>query len=90
MYIVIVCDYEITHRSYAICRDKIYIKFYGSFLWMGCNCLKARQSHYERQFTFYQKFLVLIRSKSERRKGEMTLKPSSDFEPVYRPSYYQI
>ena len=41
-----------------------------------------------RQFTFYQKFLVLIRSISERRKAEMTLKPSSSFELVYQP--YQM
>ena len=47
IYIAIVCDHEITHTSYAIYRDKIYIKLYGLFLWMGCNCLKARQSHYE-------------------------------------------
>ena len=23
-----------------------YIKLYGPFFWMGCNCLKAIQSHY--------------------------------------------
>ena len=43
-----------------------------------------------RQFTFYQKFLVLIRSILERRKTEMTLKPPSGFELVYQPSYHQI
>ena len=37
LYIAIVCDHEITHKSYAICGDKIYIKLYGPFLWMGCN-----------------------------------------------------
>ena len=63
----------------------IYIKFYGPFLGMGCNCLKARHSHYEEK-----KFLVLIRSISERWKTEMTLKPFSGFELVYQPSYYQI
>ena len=52
MHIVIVCDHEITHTSYAICRDKIYIKLYGPLLWMGCNCLKARQSHYEETVYF--------------------------------------
>ena len=36
-----------------------------------------------RQFTFYQKFLVLIKSISEGLKAEMTLKPSSSFELVY-------
>ena len=43
-----------------------------------------------RRFIFYQKSLVLIRSILERRKAEMNLKPSSGFEPVYQPSYYQI
>ena len=52
IYIVIVCDHEITHASYAICRDKIYIKFYDPFLWMGCNVPKARQSHYEQTVYF--------------------------------------
>ena len=36
-----------SYASYAICRDKIYIKLYGPFLYMGWNCLKARQSQYE-------------------------------------------
>ena len=45
--IVIVYDHEITHASYAICRETIYIKLYGPFLWMRCICLKARQNHYE-------------------------------------------
>ena len=52
MYIVIVCDHEITHTSYAVCRDKIYIKLYGPFLRIGCNCLKAKQSHYEETVYF--------------------------------------
>ena len=43
-----------------------------------------------RQFTFYQIFLVLTRSILERWKAEMTLKPSSGFELMYQPSYYQI
>ena len=47
IYIIIVCDHEITHTSYVIYRDKIYTKLYGPFLSMGCNWLKARQSHYE-------------------------------------------
>ena len=42
-----------------------------------------------RQVTFYQKFLVLIRSISKRRKTEMALKSSSGFELEYRPSFYQ-
>ena len=52
IYIAIVCDHEITHTSYVIYRDKIYIKLYGLFLWMGCNCLKTRQSHYEKTVYF--------------------------------------
>ena len=52
IYIVIVCDHEITHTSYAICQDKIYVKLYGPFLRMRCNCLKARQSHYEETVYF--------------------------------------
>ena len=43
-----------------------------------------------RQFTFYQKLLVLIRSISKRWKAEITLKPSSGFELVCQPSYYQV
>ena len=30
--LVIVCDHEITHTSYAICREKIYVKLYAPFL----------------------------------------------------------
>ena len=29
-----------------------YIKLYGSFLWIGCNCLKAIQSHYQETVYF--------------------------------------
>ena len=29
-----------------------YIKLYAPFLWMGCNCLKAIQSHYEETVYF--------------------------------------
>ena len=29
-----------------------YIKLYGPFLWMWCNCLKAIQSHYEETVYF--------------------------------------
>ena len=51
-------------------------------------------SHYEEIVYFlllrFQKFLVLIRSISEGSEYEMTLKPSSGFELVYQPSYYQI
>ena len=39
IYLAIVCDHEITHTSYAICREKIYRKLYGPILWMGSNCL---------------------------------------------------
>ena len=58
MFIVIVCDHEITHTSYAICRHKIYIKLYSPFLWMGCNCLNARQSHYEETVYFLSEIPV--------------------------------
>ena len=43
MYIAIICDHEIRHTSYTICQTN----FMAPFLWMECNCLKARQSHYE-------------------------------------------
>ena len=50
--------------------------------------------HYEEIVYFLplslQKFLVLIRSISKGWKDEMTLKPSSGFETVHQPSYYQI
>ena len=52
MYIVIVYDHDITHTSYAICQNKIYIKLYGPLLSMGCNCLKARQSQYDEAVYF--------------------------------------
>ena len=52
IYIVIVCNHEITHTSYAFCRYKIYIKLYDAFLWIGCNCLKARQRHYKETVYF--------------------------------------
>ena len=60
IYIVIVCDHEITHASYAICRDKIYIKFYDPFLWMGCNVPKARQSHYEQTVYFLKEIRTFM------------------------------
>ena len=41
-----------------------------------------------RQFTFYQKFLVLIKSISEGWKFEMTLKPSSGFTKDKLKSQY--
>ena len=56
IYIVIVCDHKIAHASYANCRDKIYIKFCGPFLWMWCNCLKGRQSQYEETVYFLPEF----------------------------------
>ena len=56
IYMVIVCDHEITHTSYATCRGMIfiyrYIKLYGPFLLMGCNCVKARQSDYAQSVYF--------------------------------------
>ena len=41
--------------------------------------LKARQSHYEETVAL-----------SEGSKAEMTLKPSSGFELVYQPGYYDV
>ena len=41
---------------------------------------KLYKATMRRQFTFYQKFLVLIKSVSEGWKTEMTLKPSIGFE----------
>ena len=68
IYIAIVCDHEIAHTSYAIYRDKIYIyiKLYGPFLWMGATTSRPDRATTRRQFTFNQKFLVLIRSIAER------------------------
>ena len=58
----------------------------------GCGATASRldRATARRQFTFYQKFLVLIRSILERWKANVTLKPASGFEHVYQPSYYQI
>ena len=51
------------------------------------------QSHHEETVYFLPlsslQFLVLIRSTSEGRKVEITLKLSSGFELVYQPSYHQ-
>ena len=47
---------------------------------MGFNCLKAGATS-KRQFTFPQKFLVLILSTSEGWKAESTLQPPSGFDP---------
>ena len=38
-----------------ICKSNIKKEFYGLFLWMGFNCLKARATS-RRQATFYTKF----------------------------------
>ena len=46
---------------------------------MGFNCLKAGATS-KRQFTFPQKFLVLILSTSEGWKAESILEPPSGFE----------
>ena len=56
----------------------------------GATASRIHRATIRRQFTYYQKFLVLIKSISEGRKTEMTLKPSSGFELTYQPIYYQI
>ena len=56
----------------------------------GATASRLCRATMRRQFTFYQKFLILIQSIPEGWKGEMTLKPSSGFELVHQPSYYQI
>ena len=56
----------------------------------GANASRIYRATMRRQFTYYQKFLVLIKPISEEWKTEMTLKPSSGFELVYQPIYYQI
>ena len=65
------------------------VPFYG---W--ASTASRQQSQYEETVYFLplssQRFLVLIRSTSEGRKAERTLKPSSGFELVYQPSYYEI
>ena len=53
------------------------------FCGWGATASRLYRATMRRQFTFYQKFLVLIKSISERWKTEMTLKPSSGFELVY-------
>ena len=70
-----------------------YIKLYGPFLWMRCNCIKASRlcrATIRRQFTFYQKFLVLMKSFSEGWKAEMTLKPSSAFDYKLESQYVEL
>ena len=64
IYIVIVCNHEITHKLCNLPRQDIYryIKLYGPFLWCGGTASRLDKVTTRRQFTFYQKFLVLIRS----------------------------
>ena len=64
--------------------------FLSPFCGWSAAASRPNRDTMRRQFTFYQKFLVLIRLISEGWKAEMTLKPSSGFELVYQPSYYQI
>ena len=84
------------HNQYSwkfravVFRTKIK-KLYCLFLWMGCNCLKAKAIS-RRQFTFFHqvptkslklfttKFLVLILSTSEGWMTESTLEPPSGFK----------
>ena len=47
------------------------------FCGWGATASRLYRATMRRQFTFYQKFLVLIKSISEGLKAEMTLKPSS-------------
>ena len=62
----------------------------ASFCGWDATASRLDRATTRRQFTFYHKFLVLIRSIPEGRKTKMTLKPFSGFELVYQPSYYQI
>ena len=64
--------------------------FMAPFSGWGAAASRLDRATTRRQFTFYQIFLVLTRSILERWKAEMTLKPSSGFELMYQPSYYQI
>ena len=71
----------------------VYIYIYNSltpFCGWGATASRLYRANKRRQFTFYQKFLVLVRSISEGWKAEMILKSSSGFELVFQPSYYQI
>ena len=81
IYIYIYIIYQYLYLSLSL-----YIYVCGR----GATASRLDRATTRRRFTFYQKFLVLIRSISERQKTEMTLKPSSGFELVYEPSYYQI
>ena len=56
----------------------------------GTTASRLDRATTRRQFTFYHKFLVLIRSIPEGRKTEMILKLFNGFELVYQPSFYQI
>ena len=64
--------------------------YMATFCGWGATASSLDRATTRRQFTFYQKSQVLIRSISERWKTEMTFKPSSSFELVYQPSYYQV
>ena len=44
--------FPIPHNPLPLFGRPQYIKLYAPFLWMGCNCLKAIQSHYEETVYF--------------------------------------
>ena len=68
----------------------IYIFFFLENFITSFSAARIYRAATRTQFTFNQKFLVLIRSISEWRKVETTLKPYSGFEVVHQPSYYEI
>ena len=65
----------------------IYKTLWPPFCGWGASSSSLCRATTRRQFTFYQKFLVLIRSTSKGWKAEMTLKSSSDFELVNHPTF---
>ena len=76
---------EIQVSATQLLKKKLFLKkLCAPFLWMGFNCLKAIQSHYEETVYFLplssQKLLVLIWSTSEGWKAESTVEPPSGFE----------
>ena len=90
---VYICIYIIYVHIYTyILYIYLYTQqnFMAPFCWWGATASRLYRATMRLQLTFYQKFLVLIRSILEGWKAETTLKPSSGFKLLYQPSYYQI
>ena len=86
LYSYILRTWNNTQKLCCLPRQDIHKILWTLFCWWGATGSRLDGATTRRQFTFCQKFLLLIRSKLERWKAEMTLKPSSGFQLVSQPS----